>query len=335
MTTSKDTPQSRPKLLDPKIDAAKGILIFLVVLGHCLARSGGIPSKYLCYNAIYLFHMPAFIALSGFLTHHKDNRTFWLAQLKLIETYFVFQALHYLPHMGVHEHSLLNFFVYSEWTMWYLPCLIIWRILVQYCHDTIKKKPLAALATCVAVSLLSGYIPVGTFLNIQRLLAFLPFFVGGFVYKDCLDRIWSVKYVKYVFFGLAAAAIPVLLSLYDGYNNVLTCAKPYAEAGGLQFGPLLRTAFFICAVSLTSVVMFVSGRLTSVQWLARLGRSSLFIYMTHIFLVIIIGHFLNGNTLLAFLLSIAITAALYCLCRLDTSFMLNPVSTICKRGKNY
>lgn len=51
-------------------DTLKGLLIILVVLGHCgTALSGGLLS------AIYAFHMPLFIVVSGYFS--KKQNTNW------------------------------------------------------------------------------------------------------------------------------------------------------------------------------------------------------------------------------------------------------------------
>lgn len=56
----------------PWIDACKGIGILLVVLGH-VTDSGGLLNR-----SIYLFHMPLFFFLSGYLhTVQADFRDFF------------------------------------------------------------------------------------------------------------------------------------------------------------------------------------------------------------------------------------------------------------------
>lgn len=57
-------------------DALKGILIVLVVLGHSIQASmmklgGDFLNDYL-WNIIYSFHMPVFIAVSGYLAYGKS-----------------------------------------------------------------------------------------------------------------------------------------------------------------------------------------------------------------------------------------------------------------------
>ena len=54
------------------VDSLKGLLIILVILGHSIQYTIGNA----CYfnhlwNIIYSFHMPAFMAVSGFLAYIK------------------------------------------------------------------------------------------------------------------------------------------------------------------------------------------------------------------------------------------------------------------------
>src|SRR4029077_11373781 len=50
---------------DSVIDNARFILIVLVVLGHFLTTMQGSPALDVLYAWIYMFHMPAFVFLSG------------------------------------------------------------------------------------------------------------------------------------------------------------------------------------------------------------------------------------------------------------------------------
>ena len=62
-------------------DYSKGILIFLVVLGHCI--SYGCGANYMnkelyysnwLYKIIYTFHMPAFALISGYFIWHSMQK---------------------------------------------------------------------------------------------------------------------------------------------------------------------------------------------------------------------------------------------------------------------
>jgi fucose 4-O-acetylase-like acetyltransferase len=71
---------SRPATVIPRsvwLDAAKGIGILLVVLGHCLAGlhdAGLVPANsalWLLFYGIYVFHMPLFFFLSASLIYQR------------------------------------------------------------------------------------------------------------------------------------------------------------------------------------------------------------------------------------------------------------------------
>lgn len=58
---------------DFRIDAIKYNLIVLVIIGHVFSR-GQFSSVPLCgviWKWIYMFHMPLFVFISGYLSHKK------------------------------------------------------------------------------------------------------------------------------------------------------------------------------------------------------------------------------------------------------------------------
>lgn len=56
-------------------DALKGVLILLVVLGHSIQNTIG-DACYInhLWNIIYSFHMPAFMAISGYLSFRVKDK---------------------------------------------------------------------------------------------------------------------------------------------------------------------------------------------------------------------------------------------------------------------
>ena len=60
---------------DPWIDNIRAVLVFLVVVGHFLITMTGHSAEMLWLRKfIYLFHMPAFLMLSGMLLKRKINQ---------------------------------------------------------------------------------------------------------------------------------------------------------------------------------------------------------------------------------------------------------------------
>lgn len=84
-------------------DALKGILILLVVVGHVIQMSDKSYDSNHLWNMIYSFHMPAFMAVSGWLTfRQKANDTICLGKFmskrfrQLLIPYFVWSFLWWL-----------------------------------------------------------------------------------------------------------------------------------------------------------------------------------------------------------------------------------------------
>ncbi len=315
----------------PTIDVCKGLLIFFVVLGHSLEFLGSNPSRIYLHNAIYIFHIPAFVAISGFLSRQKATGMFWKQQLLLIETYFVFQALHYIPGFGLEKHSLTSFFVISEYAMWYLPCLFIWRTLIQYCGLRIKRHPALSMLLVISASLLIGYIPIDNQFNIQRLVAFSPFFIGGYLYNDYLAPLWANKKLRLCVLAFGLIAIPFLVVTRNGSVWCLDClcCWSYSQLEKLSTGIFYRAIIFLSSISLIDFLFFLSKRLLNLKNIGMTGRHSLLIYMLHPFVIIFLSRFLPKNTVLAIVISLVIVLVIGLLGeRTKIQFILNPFSSI-------
>ena len=90
-----------------EIDGMKGVLIFLVVLGHFLlpllgfgARSINLP-----FDFIYSFHMPAFVFLSGLFAGHalRSPRHWCKRCLSLLWLYVCFKWLVFYPERAAYQ----------------------------------------------------------------------------------------------------------------------------------------------------------------------------------------------------------------------------------------
>ena len=88
----------KQKSRDHSIDVAKGIAIFLVILGH---------TKFIGRDYIYLFHMPLFFFLSGMVYNEKYDEKpveFILKKIKsLYVPYVLYNVLYILIHNMVFQ----------------------------------------------------------------------------------------------------------------------------------------------------------------------------------------------------------------------------------------
>jgi len=188
------------------MDNIKGLLILLVVFGHCLYDYRSVPYVSFLVIAIYYVHMPAFVFTSGYFSKSSKARTtesclkFILAYLFIISIYVVRALI-----TGGKLHLLYTY--YSEW---YMIALVIWRMLTPYLKRS--KATVLALA-CFAV--VAGYWPDiggdGT-LAINKIVTFFPFFFAGFVCDgDSINRMRNegarAKAIGMALFAFTAAGI--------------------------------------------------------------------------------------------------------------------------------
>ena len=175
------------------LDNARGIGIFLVILGHTLLLE---------YNKlveiIYFFHMPLFFFLSGMSLYysfkHKLNfKDYFVKKFKsIMNPYFIFSLLTFLywalfeRNFRINNVPILNTFIniflgfvngglYSfNSVMWFLPCLFIIEIMFYF---LIKLKNKNKVLICFT------FLILGYFLSKHSIL--LPFglelaFIGIF-----------------------------------------------------------------------------------------------------------------------------------------------------------
>lgn len=161
------------------LDNTKGILIFLVVLGHFLlpVNSGNQIANNI-FNLIYLFHMPLFVFITGFFAKSifKNNS---LRIDKIIST-FVLAMLFQLVLILMENPSkpLSNTLFSFSSAPWYLVSLCFWYLIVPFLK---RAKPLPAIIFSFIISIGSGCLDqLGSFLSLARTFSFLPYFVMGF-----------------------------------------------------------------------------------------------------------------------------------------------------------
>ena len=167
-----------------KIDNLKGILIFLVVLGHGLEFiRQSIPSAKIIYTFIYQFHMPMFVFLSGCTSKNleKGRKN---AVRNFLVPFFVLNLIWSILHLfsTYLENSFTNYPLHSlltpRWTLWYMLALFVWKILLP---DLCRIKHIVFVSLCVGV--ISGIsTEFDDFLSLSRIIKLFPFFMFGYFY---------------------------------------------------------------------------------------------------------------------------------------------------------
>lgn len=264
-------------------DSLKYVLIAFVVLGHCIELY--YPDKSInraVYNTIYLFHMPLFVFISGRFSHLKDRYKYKKSILKLFETLIIFQIINsFVIPLITDEEILWKHLIVPNWILWYLMSLIWWRLLIIITPPSwLKTQKRRIVVGSFLVSILGGFIPVGHPLEIQRTLAFLPFFMLGY-YSTDINVKESIKRIPV----WLADCFPILVFLifyfflnYD-LTWLLSAGQHYWEQNPPMHVRIASRVIYLPFAMLTCVMIL--RLVKSNKFLARLGEASLFIYIFH------------------------------------------------------
>lgn len=265
---------------DHRLDAAKGVLIFMVVLGHIMAAVSPWEDDLLrvFQTVVYSFHMPAFVFLTGITARsgRVAHRVSFLLILlaTAMPLYYGWMSL-----LGLDP----DFdFLVPYWITWFLLALVWWTLTVPL----IERFPRTMLGLSVLAGIFGGLIPDYDYeLSIARALAFWPFFVLGRLYGARILS-WAGRRRPLHRAGLlVAAAVPlVLFYLYDvdkiwfyGSRGFDWLEVSLAEGAGA------RAVIAVSAVLSTLVLLALVPK--GAGALATVGRRSLAVYLMHGFVV--------------------------------------------------
>lgn len=190
-----DTIQNRDKTLD----VAKGILIILVVLGHGIQYSFGydfcISEQFfenILFKAIYSFHMPLFMMISGYLfyiSNKKDFKSLAISKLKaigipMISFNILCDAITYAAY--VKNGEITNCFLLfisstlNGGAMWFLFSLLLNMAIIASLTRIVKN--VRGQYLCMFIIFIASLFVPDDFIRSECKNMF-PFFVMGFVLK--------------------------------------------------------------------------------------------------------------------------------------------------------
>ena len=162
------------------IDNFKVLLIFLVVFNHIIAFNFvkvDTVVRYVWY-AITIFHMPAFIFVSGYLSKKPQNA---LKNFKnLLIPYILGYSLTWYSQIWLGRSVDYEILRPTGTVMWYILALFIYRLTIEALGKIRFIVPLS-----IIIALWAGTRPeFTTFLSASRIVVFFPFFVAGYLWKS-------------------------------------------------------------------------------------------------------------------------------------------------------
>jgi fucose 4-O-acetylase-like acetyltransferase len=296
---------------DLHFDGLKFLLVFLVVLGHLIYNDYGLGVK----KMIFSFHMPAFIFISGYFTPlsaNKEKQLEWLKKTFII--LIVATIAQYMLRIMIdfsssivkdysfQISSILNWrvLISPAYTLWYLVCLMYWRLLIWAVNDKLKDVIILAIS-CFAV-ICAGFIPLDYAFSFQRAFAFAPFFMLGVVFKkrqliNSLERVPVIFALIVLFLGLVIAR---RIDIYMPVRHFVTWKDLVLRIEQTLLG------LFLCL----SVIRISRCRFTS--RFAKYGTKTLWVYIGHTYLIFIFNRVFHFLGVSFNLFSAIVLAILYC-----------------------
>src|SRR5690606_27829249 len=268
---------------DPYLDNVKFLLIALVIMGHSLVPTLSAHSARSAYLFIYVFHMPLFVIISGYL-----SRTFWNSNAKtnkLVDTflvpYVIVECMFAVLRYALGEKWSLTI-IDPAWLNWYLVALLLWRL-----STPVWKRMRYPITLSIIVYLLAGLADLPGDFSIDRFFGLMPFFVIGLMLREehleMLNRTW-VK-VAGAFTLVGAAVVAILISPHVKLAHIYYKNSYDAMHMTWWMGMGVRAALLIAALLMSASIMALVPRRTT--WFSDLGTRTLYAYILHGVVVLI------------------------------------------------
>ncbi len=296
-------------------DNYKGVLIFLVVFGHYIGGNNQELVRILG-DLIYVFHMPAFIFISGFFGKSEHSRSLD-SILKLLTAYILFNGFFSIVFNGCSfAFNGYSFLVPFE-IYWYIFSLIIWRASTPW-----VTKIKGSLLIFTIISILIGYSnEINQVLKLASIISFSPFYIAGYLLSSetAKNRIIH-KSPKTIITGILAIELAIVIGLFAHYTIGFLREGLYSIGftredffmWPYRFSDLYSGIGRFCIILISSLAIYGLGTFIPnrrIPLISRFGRNSLSIYLFHIFYLLFCKYVYISNEylfiLVAFLLSIA------------------------------
>lgn len=278
----------------PLWDNARWIAITLMVIGHAILKLiGESDAAYGVYLFIYAFHVPVFVAVSGYFAKSGPPGPRQMHRLitDVVFPYLIFETIWTLVSWALSGTLQLDYSSPS-WTLWFLIALTIWRVVLPYL--VLMRYP---LLISIAVSVGAGYVgDIDSTFSLSRTLGLLPFFVFGWKLRQwpltarwthlSPTAVWRWRAGAIALFGALAVAITLnIVGVRDLRLRSFTLYdEAYWQFGYDQFwAGVIRLALMMASFAFILAFLILMPRRAT--WFTPLGAATMYIYLLHTFLL--------------------------------------------------
>jgi len=273
-------------------DSLKGILIILVVLGHAIQETlkAGCFDNHL-WNMIYSFHMPAFMAISGFLNYRtrdwsKTNRLSMIYRRfqQLMIPFFCWALIKILIYPPYHINRFVNAILFPDgafWFLWVLFFIFVFFYVGDWIAEKLRiKQELIIAVLCLVLVLLMVFVDI-RILGFQFIAYYFLFYSIGY-YLHKYNKVITSKKWLLVVMTMGWAVMAWFWNMHKLPSFLFSIPLPTS---------LMQYSYrFLTALIAIYVLFGVSSKVLdgNKKWnvpMLQLGRISLGIYTSHILLM--------------------------------------------------
>ncbi|HEY6738257.1 MAG TPA: acyltransferase family protein, partial [Actinopolymorphaceae bacterium] len=271
----------RSRFRDPFFDNAKFLAIVLVVVGHALEPLRDIAAVHAVYLFLYMFHMPVFIVISGYLSRGFPSSGDKVQKLvsQLLVPFLVFQLAYILFARLDGKEPALNL-LDPYYLTWFLLALFAWRV-----STPLWQRLRWPLLVAVGICLVAGTQELVDEFEMGRVLSLLPFFVLGLRLKPEHFALLRKGWVRLLAVPTMLGGLVVAFWAHDRMS--LDWVFWRSDNMTLQVddatGTVMRLAMLVSATVLTTAFLALVPRRR--YWFTALGTWTLYVYLLHGFAV--------------------------------------------------
>lgn len=265
-------------------DNVRVVLIFLVIVGHCMELFGGSVWSGRIYRIIYSFHMPAFIFLTGYFAKFHPRKIV----LGQIWPYLIFQTCYLVfQQMYVEGADKVTLqYTTPHWMLWYLFAIIGYELLLPLLETDSRFRQVVEIVAIFVLSLLAGYDQtVDYYMSLSRFFTFWPFFLLGHYARKNKVFFTNLPVIR----RRGALIISLVIICFGSYQInaeklkkvILYGSKCYEVA---ESTAMIRAGLFVLALAWIIVLFSVISR-RRIPGVTGFGQRTFYIYLLHGFVV--------------------------------------------------
>lgn len=300
-------------------EAMKGITILLVVFAHVtrmFSHQGVVPISYSpvleeVTNFIYIFHMPAFVAITGGVYYFvKRERGKYNDQLEFIKNKFkrliipfiFFSLIIVMPvmlYIGLLD-SILWFLIKEvvlgapNTHLWYSIMIFVTFVLFNFLEDKIYRTTERMNWFVFSMLNIFSFIIPNVF-QAMNVLKYLIFFYAGYWFQKNRSNV-NIKTDKSLIYSITATLVSYVILFHSPLQDITVVNKVVQLIGGLS-GTFMLYIFS---------ELFSKTDYYNNETFIEIKESSYGIYLLHPMIIYLISYWIQGTALNVYLVAILV-----------------------------